>query len=68
MNSTNFSGISLKRDSIKMSLFWNRTVFKSGLYSSQASIDDFTVIKEKARCNAFHSYLVLLTLTYSSSS
>ena len=45
----NFERICSKEDSIqvrtlfKLSLFRNRTVFKSGLYSSQASIGDFTV-------------------------
>ena len=37
------SGQYLSQDSIKILFFWTRTLFKSGLYSKQASIREFTV-------------------------
>ena len=44
------------QDSIKMCLFWNRTIFKSGLYLNLASIIEFTVYTILAKRRASPGY------------
>ena len=39
----NIGGKNLSQDSIRILCLWTWTLFESGLYSSQASIQEFTV-------------------------